>query len=145
MSWLQLNEVRHGFRILKKSPAWAAVMGSTLALGIGLATVVFGVAYSLLLRSLPYPEDDRLVALWTMSSASHLVSMERFNVGGANWKHWRAQSKSFEDISLTRLVPNFSLTGDGPPQRVQGAKTWSNLLHVLGVRPLVGRMFTEEE
>lgn len=145
MSWLQLNEVRHGFRILRKSPGWAAVMGSTLALGIGLATVVFGVAYSLLLGSLPYPHRDRLVALWTTSSASHLVSMERFNVGGANWTDWRAQSKSFEDISLTRLIPNFSLTGDGPPQRVQGAKTWSNLLHVLGVRPMLGRMFTEEE
>src|SRR5947209_4833350 len=42
MSWLRLNEVRHGFRILRKSPAWAAVMGSMLALGIGLATVIFG-------------------------------------------------------------------------------------------------------
>jgi putative ABC transport system permease protein len=145
MSWLQLNEVRHGFRILRKSPGWATVMGSTLALGIGLATVIFGLAYSLLLRSLPYPEHDRLVALWTTSSASHLVSMERFNVGGANWTDWRAQSKSFEDISLTRLVTNFSLTGDGPPERVQGAKTWCNLLRVLDVQPMLGRMFTEEE
>ena len=145
MSWLRLNEVRHGFRILRQSPGWAAVMGSTLALGIGLATVIFGVAYSLLLGSLPYPQPNRLVALWTTSSASHLVDMERFNVGGANWTDWRAQSKSFEDISLTRLVTNFSLTGDGPPERVQGAKTWCNLLRVLGVQPMLGRMFTEEE
>jgi len=145
MFWLRLNEVRHGFRILRQSPGWAAVMGSTLALGIGLATVIFGVAYSLLLGSLPYPEHNRLVALWTTSSASHLVDMERFNVGGANWTDWRAQSKSFEDISLTRLVTNFSLTGDGPPERVQGAKTWCNLLRVLGVQPMLGRMFTEEE
>ena len=142
---LLLTDIRHGVRILLKSPGWTAVMSATLVLGIGLTTVMFSLAYNLLIRPLPYAYPERLIALWTISSAAHLTSVGRFNVGAANWADWRAQSKSFEDITLTRLVTNYSLTGDGPPERVQGARSWWNLLSVLGVRPLFGRTFTEEE
>lgn len=145
MSWFRFNDLRYGFRMLRKSPGWTAVMAATLALGIGLTTAIFSLAYSLLLRALPYSSPERLVALWTTSSAQHMASMSRFNVGSANWMDWRSQSTLFEDISLTRLITNFSLTGDGPPERVQGARTWWNLLQVLGVQPLLGRMFTEQE
>jgi predicted permease len=120
-------------------------MGITLALGIGLTTAIFSLAYSLLLHALPYNNPERLVALWTTSSAPHFASMSRFGVGAANWIDWKQESTSFEDISLTRLITNLSLTGDGRPERVQGARTWWNLAEVLGVHPMLGRMFTEEE
>ena len=117
---LLLTDIRHGVRILLKSPGWTAVMSATLVLGIGLTTVMFSLAYNLLIRPLPYAYPERLIALWTISSAAHLTSVGRFNVGAANWADWRAQSKSFEDITLTRLVTNYSLTGDGPPEREIG-------------------------
>jgi predicted permease len=119
-------------------------MGATLSLGIGLTTAVFSVAYSILLRPLPYSDSQRLVSLWTVAGDRSFSSIGRFNVGAANWKDWREQSKSFEDIALTRYV-NFNLTGDGPPERLQGARTWWNLFQVLGAQPYLGRVFNEEE
>src|ERR1044072_5027390 len=124
MLWFQLDEIRYGIRMLRKSPGWTAVIGATLALGIGLTTAIFSLTYSLLLRALPYNNPERLMALWTSSSARAFASMSRFGVGAANWIDWRQQSTSFEDISLTRLITNLSLTGDGLPERVQGARTW---------------------
>jgi putative ABC transport system permease protein len=133
------SDARYGVRMLLKTPAWTAVMVATLALGIGLATAIFSVVYSVLLRPLPYPEPGRLVALW--SQGVH----QRFNVSAANWRDWRAQSQSLQDIAITRPIANFNLTGDGPPERLQGARTSWNLPQVLAVRPLLGRVFTEEE
>ena len=131
--------------MLRKSPGWSVVMGATLALGIGLTTAIFSLAYSILLRALPYPDPERLVTLWLTNTAAVAANVSRFNANSANWMDWRAQSELFEDIALTRAVANFNLTGDGPPERVQGGRTTWNLPHVLGVQPVLGRMFTEEE
>src|SRR5882672_5407276 len=83
------NDVRYGIRMLLKTPAWTAVMVATLALGIGLATAIFSVFYSVLLQPLPYPEPARLVALWSADQGAY----QRFNVSAANWRDWRAQSQ----------------------------------------------------
>jgi putative ABC transport system permease protein len=139
------GDMRHGLRMLWKSPGWAVVMCATLALGIGLTTAIFSLTYSILIRALPYPEPERLVTLWTTSSGAAKANVGRFNVGAADWTDWRAQSKVFEDIALTRVVSTFNLTGDGPPERVRGARTTWNLPQVLGMQPVLGRMFTEEE
>lgn len=120
-------------------------MCATLALGVGLTTAIFSLTYSILLHALPYPEPERLVTLWTTSSGAAKANVGHFNVGAADWADWRAQSKSFEDIALARVVPNFNLTGDGPPERVQGGRVTWNLPQVLGLHPTLGRMFTEEE
>ena len=113
-----------------------------LALGIGLSTAIFSVVYSVLLQPLPYPDAGRLMALWpSVPSATY----SRFNVNAALWVHWREGSKLFTDIALTRPVANFNLTGYGAPERLQGARTTANLPGVLGVAPLMGRVFTEEE
>ena len=140
-----LQDLRYGVRMLRRSPGWAAVMSATLALGIGLTTAIFSLTYSILLRALPYPEPERLVTLWLTNSAAVAANVSRFNANAGNWMDWRAQTELFEDIALTRAVANFNLTGDGPPERVQGGRTTWNLPQVLGVQPLLGRMFTEEE
>jgi predicted permease len=141
-----IDDMRYGLRMLRKSPGWTAIMCATLALGIGLTTAIFSVVYGVLLRPLPYPEPERLMALWTTTTIADMArGLPRINVNGPNWKDWRAQSKSFEDIALIRTIANFNLTGDGPPERLQGARTSWNLPSVLGVRPFMGRVFTEEE
>jgi predicted permease len=145
MSLFRFDDMRYGLRMLRKSPGWTAVMGATLALGIGLTTAIFSLAYSILLHALPYPDPERLVTLWLTNSAAAAANVSRFNANSANWMDWRAQSELLEDIALTRAGANFNLTGDGPPERVQGARASSNLPQVLGVQPLLGRMFTEEE
>src|ERR1051325_1344530 len=129
--WTQMerfiDDMRHGLEMLRKSPGWTAIMCATLALGIGLTTAIFSVVYGVLLPPLPYPEPDRLMALWTTTTFTDMArGQPRINVNGANWQDWRAQSKAFEDIALVRTVANFNLTGDGPPERLQGARTSSD-------------------
>jgi putative ABC transport system permease protein len=139
------QDLRYGVRMLRKSPGWSAVMGATLALGIGLSTAIFSLAYGILLHALPYPNPERLITLWLTNTAAAAANVSRFNANAANWTDWREQSELFEDIALTRAAANFNLTGDGPPERVQGGRTTWNLPQVLGVQPVLGRMFTEEE
>jgi predicted permease len=139
------QDLRYGLRMLRKSPGWTAIMGATLALGIGLTTAIFSLAYGILLRAMPYPDPDRLVALHNNSSNPAAAGIPRLGVCSADWLDWRAQSKLFEDIALTRMVTNFNLTGDGRPERVVGTRTTWNLPQVLGLQPLLGRYFTEEE
>ena len=141
-----IDDMRYGLRMLRNSPGWTAILCATLALGIGLTTAIFSVVYGVLLRPLPYPKPERLMALWTTTTYADMTrGQPRINVNGANWQDWRAQSKTFEDIALIRTVANFNLTGDGPPERLQGARTSWNLPNILGVPPLMGRVFTEEE
>lgn len=120
-------------------------MGATLTLAIGLTTAIFSLVYSILLHPFPYPQPERLVVLWTTAPGAVAANLSRFNVGAANWIDWRAQSKSFEDIALVKAAANFNLTGDGPPERLQGGTASWNLPQVLGIQPFLGRMFTEEE
>src|SRR5216684_138940 len=136
------EDLRYGLRMLRKTPAWTSVICATLALGIGLSTVTFSVVYSVLLQPLPYPEADRIMALWP---SARKTGYARFSVSAALWLHWRKDSTLFEDIALTRPIANFNLTGDGAPERLQGARTSFNVPLVLRVRPLLGRTFTEEE
>ena len=138
-------DLRYGARVLMKNPGFTLIAVLSLALGIGLSTAIFSLAYGILLRALPYPDPDRLVTLWLTNSAAAAANVSRFNTNAANWMDWRSQSELFEDIAITRAVANFNLTGDGPPERVQGGRTTWNLPQVLGVQPLLGRMFTEEE
>ncbi|MBV8733075.1 MAG: ABC transporter permease, partial [Acidobacteriia bacterium] len=137
-----LEDARFGLRLLRKTPGWTAVISATLAIGIGLSTSVFSVVYGVLLDPLPYREPARIVALWP-SAPKH--GYPRFSVSAALWLHWRAQSKLLEDIALTRPIANFNLTGDGPPEHLEGARASANLANVLGAEPFAGRFFTAEE
>ncbi|HEY7336750.1 MAG TPA: ABC transporter permease [Bryobacteraceae bacterium] len=144
--WTELErlagDVRHGLRMLRRAPGWTATIVATLALGIGLSTAIFGVVYGVLLKPLPYPSADRLMAIW---NSAPVAAYRRYNVNGVNWLTWRARAQSFEDIALARLIRNFNLTGIGEPERLQAASTSWNLFRVLQVTPLMGRVFTEKE
>jgi putative ABC transport system permease protein len=136
------EDVRFGLRMFRKTPAWTAVVSATLALGVGVSTAVFSAVYAVLLQPLPYPHSDRLVAVWLSSPQSGYA---RFYVNAALWLDWRKSATLLQGVALTRPVANFNLTGEGTPERLQGARTSSNLPSVLGVKPLLGRTFTEEE
>jgi predicted permease len=134
------EDIRFGVRSLVKTPRWSTTVVLTLAVGIGLTTAIFSVVYGVLLRPLPYRDQGRLVAIWMTSS-----SAPRLNVSPAFWRDLRESAQSFEDISLTRPVANFNLTGYGRAERLQGARTSWNLANTLGIEPLLGRWFTEGE
>jgi putative ABC transport system permease protein len=135
------RDLAFGVRLLRRSPAFAAMAVAIVALGIGAATVIFSIVYGIVLRPLPYPEADRLVALWTrLPNAAARVRLHP-----ADHHELRANNDVFEDIALVAPIQNFNLVGAGEPERLIAARLSANLFGVLGIAPALGRGFTDQE
>jgi putative ABC transport system permease protein len=133
--WLEdaAADLRHGARLLRRSPGFAAVVVLTLALGIGANTAVFSVVNGVLLRPLPYAEPDRLVVVRAgMSTLGEFLEV-------------RGRVESFEQIATFSSHHHVSLTGEGEPERLASASVTPELFPLLGARPLLGRTFLPEE
>jgi putative ABC transport system permease protein len=137
-----LHEIRYAFRTLLRSPGFAAIAILALALGIGANTAIFSVVNAVLLRPLPYPEPDRLVMLREKTS-----TFPNGSVSYPNFLDWRAGQRSFTDLTLTRRETyNFSpVGGGGAPERVGGGRVTFNFATIMGLKPLMGRDFTEQD
>ena len=136
------QDLRYATRLLGAHRGFAATAMLTVALGVGATTAIFSIVYGVILRPLPYADPARLVTLWmkdTRTGAGH------GSVGVADHRDWVAQNRVFDEIALVRSVANFDLTGAGEPERLFGARISANLLPALGVTPLIGRGFREEE
>src|SRR5262249_13374474 len=86
-------------RSLIKRPGFAAIAVCTLALGIGANTAIFSTVHAMLIKPLPFPDQDRIVAIWDKTPSR---GVERNEVAMANYLDWRAQSQSFEHLALER-------------------------------------------
>ncbi len=141
--WLHdfFRDTRHGARLLAKSPLFSSVAIGSLALGIGGITAMFGAVDAVLIRPLPYADADRLVMIWLDMSKE---SRSGFMPTPAEWLEWRRYNTVFTDIALTQPA-DATLSGDSDPEQVPARKATWNLWSVLGVKPLIGRVFTEEE
>src|ERR1035438_1512551 len=111
-----MRNLLYSLRTLRRSPAFTATVTLTLALGIGASTAVFSAMDRLLLRSLPYPEPDRLVALHETQTGRGFRP-----VSLANLLDWRAQSTSFDGVAgfMTR---SFGLRYARPPDAAGGGR-----------------------
>src|SRR5918912_3801162 len=137
-----LQDLRFGWRMLRRQPAFAFVAVLTLALGVGANTAVFSVVDAVLLRPLPYPAADRLVMLWTTMKSQ---GVPQSGSAMPDYREWRDRTHSFEGLGAF-YYGDFNLAGGGgEPERVQGARVTANLFDVLRVRPALGRNFTAEE
>src|ERR1043165_3995688 len=136
-----VSDVRYAVRNLLRRPGFTIIAVITLALGIGANTAIFSAINALLLNPLPFPELDRIVAVWDKQPAHGVVHNE---VAFANFLDLKAQSKSFEQLALYRWwSPN--LTGIESPERIQGFLVTANYFDALGVKPIMGRTFVAEE
>ena len=136
-----LSDLRYGFRRILNSPGFSGIAILALGLGIGANTAIFSLVDRVLIHSLPYAEPDRLVFVWEDAS---FISFPRNTPAVANFVDWKKQNQVFTDMAASRGRA-MSLTGDGTPELVLGAAATPNMLDVLGVKPLLGRGFTEEE
>ena len=136
-----LGDLRYGLRTLRKSPGFTAVVLCTLALGIGANTAIFSVVHSVLLRSLPYRQPDRLATVWESLPEP---GFEKFRVAPGNYLDWQDQNRVFEDMAMFG-ASRFSLTGEGEPESLLGGKVTESYFRTLGVAPLIGRVFSKEE
>ena len=136
------HDLRLGLRTLLRQPLFTVVAVLVLGLGIGANTAVFSVIDAVLLRPLPYPRPDRLVQV-----RESMPVFEGTSVSLPNFLDWRAGQTTLTDLALSR-GSNFNLSEPGgriAPERVNGAQVTANFFAVLGVRPALGRDFTEAE
>ena len=135
------QDLRYGMRMMMKQPAFTLVAVVTLALGIGANTAIFSLVNSILLRSLPFREPDRVVR---MLQASPKLGLNSWGVSQADFAAYREQNRSFETIALYNSSET-NLTGVGEPERLPVTTATADFFKVLGVNPLLGRTFVEGE
>jgi predicted permease len=135
------QDVRFALRSFRRAPGYAAAAVFTVALGIAASTAMFTAVDHVLIRPLPYAEPGRLVHLWEDASQFGWSSNEP---AVANYLDWKAGNTVFEGMAADRGLWT-NLTGDGPPERLEGAAVEWDLFPLLGVQPLLGRWFLTSE
>ena len=135
------QDLRYAGRALRRNPAFTLVAVLTLALGIGANTAIFSVINGVLLRPLPYPDQDRLVRLFTAFRGS---GEERYAVSQPEFMDYKGLTTVFENAAAFSGA-SLTLTGDGEPERLRGVAATRDLLPVLGITPLYGRNFEPQE
>ncbi|HYM22944.1 MAG TPA: ABC transporter permease, partial [Vicinamibacterales bacterium] len=136
-----LADVRYGLRLFRKSPLFTLVAAGTLALGIGANTAIFSIVDAVVIRALPYADPDRVVVIWEDNSRAGYA---KNTPAPANFTDWRRLNRTFDGMAATRGA-SASLTGDGVPEQILGRAATPSFFSVLGVRPILGRTFTEDE
>jgi predicted permease len=144
-NWTSLaQDVRSAIREIRRDFRFYAFAALIIGLGVGANTAVFSVMSPLLLRPLPFEKPDRLV--WVALGASG--GMSAVTSRTSNLRDFRTMNQSFESLSgydafFEQL--SYNLVGDGVPERLAAVRVARNFLEVLGVDPLIGRNFVEEE
>jgi predicted permease len=131
------QDVRFGWRTLRRSPGYTAAAITVLALGIGANTAMFSVIRGVLLAPLPFPKGDELVLVQQSAPASNVTDA---GVSIQELDDYRARLQSVRDLVEFHSM-SFVLLNQGEPDRIQAAVVSANFFDMLGVKPLLGRTF----
>ncbi|MBP6821979.1 MAG: ABC transporter permease, partial [Acidobacteria bacterium] len=140
-----LQDLRFGARMLLKQPGFTLIAVITLALGIGANTAIFSVVNAVLLRPLPFAEQDRLVALWKRDTAANQPFVE---LAMAEVRDWGQQSQTLSGVAAlpaTVYGYGYVLTGRGEAVQLESAKVSGNFFSVLGAQAAIGRVCNESD
>src|ERR1700722_19768773 len=135
------QDLRYALRMLAKSPGLTSIIVLSLAIGIGANSGIFSVVDALLLRPLPYPQPERLAAIWLHSPG---IGIFRDWPSPGQYIDIQNENHSFEETAIAQLR-SMTLTGLDQPERIDVVRTSSTLLHMLGAKPLLGRLLLPEE
>src|SRR5215510_13926888 len=140
-----IQDLRYGARTLLKNKAFAAVAALTLSLGIGANTAIFSVVHTVLLRPLPFADQERLVTLWKRDTTANSAFVE---LALAEIRDWSRQSRSFSNIAAmpaTVYGYGYVLTGRGDAVQLESAIVSGSFFSLLGAQPAYGRVFNESD
>jgi predicted permease len=138
--WLQ--ELRYGVRMIGKRPGTSAIAIVALALGIGLTTTMFSIVEGVILRGLPFPDSDRIVAV----NRTRIQEPEgRGSTPAHDFFDWQARQSSLEPLAGWNGTPAILGSDAALPERLRGVRITPNLLHVLRVAPIRGRGFNDDD
>jgi putative ABC transport system permease protein len=135
-----MNSLRSAFRPLAKSPGFTAAVVGVLALGIGATTVIFSVVNAVLLHPFPYRNSARI----TFIGSTRLGQKGSMPVTYPDYLDWRRQARSFSHLAYATNHA-FTVTKISEPASVPGAAVSASIWPLLGIRPVLGRTFTEAE
>jgi predicted permease len=141
-TWFEqlLDDVRFGARTLRKNPGFAIVAVLTLALGIGANTAIFSVVEGVVLAPLPFRQADRLVVVWQKNLTHKYVA----TISYLDFLDWQRSAQSFQRIAGISWQ-GYDLTSPGTAQHFDGNRVSSGFFSTLGVKPALGREFSEQE
>lgn len=137
-----IQDFRLAARTLFRSPGFTLTAASTLALGIGVTSLMFGVVNAVLLRPLPYPEQDRLMLVFNVST--NAPEMNTIRATPLDFEDYRARARTFEAMA-GHIGTGFTFSGSGDPELVIGQVVTPDFFKVLGVAPAAGRTFAADE
>src|SRR5215469_1740515 len=133
------QDLRYGSRMLARNPSVTLVMVLTLALAIGATTAIFSVVYGVLLRSLPYPNADRIMSLREAAADGHLMGFT-----DPNFRDLRAANHTLAAMALCSSWPT-TVSGPSGPARLNVTLASADFLRVMGAAAVVGRSFSGDE
>jgi len=136
-----LQDFKHTVRRLARTPLFTLATVITLALGIGANTAIFSVINSVLLKALPFPEPNQLIGVWQTAPGVNIADL---NASLADYVTYREESKTFADVALWQ-GRSMTVTEFADAERVEGFSATFRLLPLLGVNPILGRGFTEQD
>jgi predicted permease len=138
------QDARFGLRQLRRNPGFTATVILTLGLSIGANTAIFSIVNALLLKSLPYSQPDRMGTIYTRIRGTR-VSEERHHVNGEQWELLRDNVPALISAVSGIRTSGVNLQTDSHAQYVHDARVSAHYLDVLGVHPVLGRNFSEDE
>ncbi len=135
------SDLNYTFRWLARQKASTALVAALLALGIGANVVVFGLVNGLFLRPFPFPSPDRLVYI---NETAPKWNLDIVGINYPDFHQWKGTVQMFDAIALFDTV-SFNLSDGTSAERIEGARVTADFAKVLGIEPLLGRMFTPDE
>jgi putative ABC transport system permease protein len=138
-----LRDVRYALRQLRQAPGFALTAILTLAFGIGATTAIFSIVEGVLLRPLPFPQPDRLLMLGDVPEGvdTHGGAPSVTAPGALAYMH---DTRVFQSLGVYQQT-GYEFSGNGEPAQVNAARLSASVFPVLGVSPLLGRTFTQQE
>ena len=136
------RDIGYGLRQIRRNPSFSAIAIATLALGIGGIAAMFSAFDTVLIRPLPYTDAHRLVMIWLDMGKKDITA--RHAATPAEWIEWRRLNTVFTDLASVQTAAA-TLSGEGGPEQVPAQKVTWTFWSVLGVPPIRGRVFTEDE
>lgn len=141
--WIEsfLQDAAYGLRVLRRNPVFTLTAVVTLALGIGLNTALFAILEGILLRPLPFDNPEQLFMVREKTGPESAM----MRLSGPDFDDIHDQSRSFEKVSEILSYFTYTLTGEGEPRNVKCTAINADFFPMLGVHPLMGRLYTPEE
>src|SRR5437764_281566 len=135
------KDLRYAFRMVRRAPMFTAAVVLTVALAIAANTAIFSVVNAVMLRPLPFRDPGRLVQV---AEKNDKLNLPNFGASVLNFLSWRDETRTFEELAAIGFGA-FTLTGVGEPEQLSGSRISPALTRVLGIRPIAGRAFTDDE